>query len=161
MQWQRIEKPDFGYAVQVPASWEEHPPDPKSSPLATASFADPANRGHSLVVFRGMPRPGLSALEAAERTQATLAAAGYAGFQITQAQVAGRAGARLDCEQHDAGRTHTLREYFVVHNDVRFVLGCRSFTPDEDDALFAAMAERFEILDLARGYRRESSRTVS
>ena len=39
-----------------------------------------------------------------------------------------------------------LREYFVVHDDVRFILGCQSFNPGEDDALFTAMAERFEIL---------------
>ena len=34
-----------------------------------------------------------------------------------------------------------------MHDDVRFILGCQSFNPGEDDALFTAMAERFEILD--------------
>jgi hypothetical protein len=29
---------------------------------------------------------------------------------------------------------------------VRFVLGCGSYVPDEDDSLFTALAERFEIL---------------
>jgi hypothetical protein len=146
MQWQRVEKLSFGYAVHVPSGWEEHPPDLVRNPTETARFADPADRRHGLVVFRGMPRPGPSALEAAERTQAVLEAAGYADFRVAQARVAGRAGARLDCAKHDTGRTSALREYFVVHDDVRFVLGCHSFVPDEDDALFAAMAERFEIL---------------
>ena len=75
-----------------------------------------------------------------------LEAAGYDGFQVAQATVAGRDGARLDCAKHDAGRVSVLREYFVVHGDVRFVLGCQSFIPDEDDALFTAIAERFEVL---------------
>jgi hypothetical protein len=149
MQWQRVEKLSFGYAVHVPAGWGEYPPDLVRNPIETARFADPADRRHGLVVFRGMPHPGLSALEAAERTQATLEAAGYADFLVTRARVAGWAGARLDCAKHDAGRTSALREYFVAHDDVRFVLGCHSFVPDEDDALFAEMAERFEILGLA------------
>jgi hypothetical protein len=34
-------------------------------------------------------------------------------------------------------------------NDVPFVPCCRTFIPDEDDELFTAMAELFEILDLA------------
>jgi hypothetical protein len=54
--------------------------------------------------------------------------------------------ARLDCAKHDAGRTSALREYFVAHDDAPFVLGCHSFMPEEDDDLFAAIAERFEIL---------------
>lgn len=147
VEWHRVEKPSFGYAVHVPAGWEEYPPDLARSPLETARFADPADRRHGLVVFRGMPLPGLSALEAAERTQATLEAAGYGAFLVARSAVAGRDGARLDCAKHDAGRVSALREYFVAHDDVRFVLGCHSFIPDEDDALFTAMAERFEILD--------------
>ena len=158
MQWQRIEKSDFGYAVQVPPGWDEHPPDLENSPLETARFADPADRRHSLVVFRGLPRPGLSAVQAAERTQLVLAAAGFGAFQITGTQVAGQPGARLDCARPAgstapgttaAGRVWTVREYFVVRGDVRFVLGCGTFVPDEDDSLFTVMAERFEILSPA------------
>jgi hypothetical protein len=39
-----------------------------------------------------------------------------------------------------------VREYPVVRDDVRFVLGRHSFAPGEDDELFAAVAERFELL---------------
>ena len=48
-----------------------------------------------------------------------------------------------------AGRVWTVREYFVVRGDVRFVLGCGTFVPEEDDSLFAVMAEPFEILSPA------------
>lgn len=146
MQWQRIEKPGFGYAVHVPQGWDEHPPDLKNSPLETARFTDPADRRHGLIVFRGMPQSGQTAAQIAERTQGPLEATGFGEFQITEAQVAGRPGARLDCAKHDAGRIWALREYFVIRDDIRFVLGCGSSVPEEDDSLFTAMAERFEIL---------------
>jgi hypothetical protein len=146
VQWQRVEKPDFGYAAQVPHDWEEYPPKLKNSPFETARFADPADRRHSVIVFRGMPRPGLSAAERAERVQASLEAAGFGDFEITEAEVAGQPGARLDCVKCDAGRTWAVREYFVGRDDSHFVLGCGSSVPDEDDALFTQIAERFEFL---------------
>lgn len=146
MGWQRVEKTEFGYAVSVPDGWVERPPDLANSPLETARFADPADPRHSLVVFRGRPRPGVTALRAAEATEPVLRAAGFGGFAISEEPVAGRDGARLECARHDEGRTWAVREYFVVHDDVRFVLGCGSAAPDEDDGLFAAVAEGFEIL---------------
>ena len=42
--------------------------------------------------------------------------------------------------------TWAVREYFVGRDDSHFVLGCGSSVPDEDDALFTQIAERFEFL---------------
>jgi hypothetical protein len=42
-----------------------------------------------------------------------------------------------------------VREYFVVHGDVRFLVGCGSSVPDPDEELFATVAERFEPLETA------------
>jgi hypothetical protein len=92
------------------------------------------------------PMQCLSAAEHAERVQASLEAAGFGDFEITEAEVAGQPGARLDCAKRDAGRTWAVREYFASHDDAHFVLGCGSAVPDEDDALFTQIAERFEIL---------------
>ena len=91
----------------------------------------------------------VSAAQVSERIQVVLEAAGFGDFQITGTRVAGQAGARLDCARHDSGRTWAVREYFVIRGDVRFVLGCGSFAAKEDDSLFTAMAERFEILSPA------------
>ncbi len=146
MQWQRITKPTFGYAVHVPQGWDERPPNLKNSPFETARFVDPADRRHSVIVFRGMPRPGVTPLEVAEHVQVSLEANGFGDFQITEAEIAGRSGARLDCAKHDAGRVWAVREYIVVQGADRFVLGCGSSMPEEDDALFTAMAGHFEIL---------------
>lgn len=147
MRWQRIEKRQFGYAVQVPEGWVERPPDLKNSPWETARFVDPADRRHSVIVFRGLPRPGLTPIDIAERVRDTLERSGFGEFQITEAQVAGLSGARLECAQHDAGRVWAVRQYFVVRGPHRFVLGCGTSVPEEDDPLFAAMSDRLEILE--------------
>ena len=145
--WQRIEKAAFGYAVQVPEGWVEHPPNLKNSPFETARFIDPADRRHSVTVFRGMPQPGVSALQVAEQIQVTLEASGFGDVRIAVAEVAGQSGARLDCAKHDAGRVWAVREYIAVRGPDRFILGCASAAPDEDDPLFTAIADRFEILN--------------
>ncbi|GAA4595585.1 hypothetical protein GCM10023194_65490 [Planotetraspora phitsanulokensis] len=146
MEWQRIEKAEYGYAVHVPDDWDERPPNLKNSPWETARFGQPSDRRHSMIVFRGPGRPGMTPADVAELVQGTLLAAGYADFVISDADLGGRRAARLDCARHDAGRVWAVREYFVVDDGVRFCLGLGSSVPDEDDALFTAMAERFEIL---------------
>ncbi|GAA4630660.1 hypothetical protein GCM10023196_056870 [Actinoallomurus vinaceus] len=148
MQWQRIEKSDFSYAVHVPRGWEEREPNLKNSPWETARFVDPDDRRHSLIVFRQPVRPGRSASEIAEGAQHSLAGVGFVDFEISDVTVAGQAGARLDCARHDAGRTWAVREYFVVVDGVGFCLGCGSAVPEEDDPLFRSIAERLELLDL-------------
>jgi hypothetical protein len=55
----------------------------------------------------------------------------------------------LNCARRDAGLVWYVREYFVVQGDVRFVVGCGSSAPDEDEELFATVAERFELLETA------------
>ncbi|MEV5573032.1 hypothetical protein AB0L06_23560 [Spirillospora sp. NPDC052269] len=144
--WRRVAKPEFGYALQIPDGWDERPPNLRNSPIETARFVDPTDRRHSVIVFRAMPQPGATALDAAERVRPVLAASGFDDFQITPAEVAGRPGARLDCAKHDAGRTWTVREYFVVEGETPFALGCGTFTPEADDPLFTTLATHFELL---------------
>lgn len=147
--WQRIEKPDFGYAVHVPQDWDERPPDLKNSPWETARFTEPADRRHSVIVFRSPMRRPREATEIAEGARSVLEGIGFTGFQITGAPVAGREGVLLECARHDAGRPWAVREYFVVEDGVSFCLGCGSAVPEDDDLLFTAMAERFEILQVS------------
>jgi hypothetical protein len=146
VQWQRIEKPDFGYAVQVPADWDERPPNLKNSPWETARFGQRGDRRRGLIVFRSPNRLVREAHEIAENARFSLENAGFADFQITDARLAGRDGALLECAMHDAGRVWAVREYFVVLEDIHFCLGLGSSVPEEDAALFAELAERFEPL---------------
>jgi hypothetical protein len=147
VQWQRIEKPDFGYAVHVPQGWDERPPNLENSPWETARFTQPDDRRHTLVVFRGPTRPGREAAELADAVRMSLGHHRFTDFESTGVRIAGRDGVRLDCARYDAGRVWAVREYFVVEDGVYFCLGCGSAMPEEDEALFAAMAERFEIFE--------------
>lgn len=147
MQWQRVEKPTFGYAVSVPEGWEERTPDLRNSPWETARFADPADRRHSIIVFRNPIGPGLTAADMAARAQSPLTASGFGDFEILDARLGDRPAVRLDCARQDAGRVWAVREYFVVRDGVGFCLGCGSSMPEDDEAVFAAMAQSFEILE--------------
>lgn len=146
MQWQRVEKPDFGYAVVVPQGWDERPPNLKNSPWETARFGDVNDRRHSVIVFRQPVQPGREVMEVAEQVQPALARSGFTDFEITAATMAGGPAALLRCARHDAGRVWAVREYLHVRENVTFCLGCGTSVPDEDDEMFADMAERFELL---------------
>jgi hypothetical protein len=148
MQWQRVEKPEFGYAIRIPREWDERPPNLKNSPWETARFGDRADRRHNVIVFRQPIRPGRTSLELAEVIQPSLEAVGFTDFQITESSLGGQPGALLQCARHDAGRTWAVREYLLVRGEVGFCLGCGSSIPVEDDTLFTSMAEGFELLEL-------------
>ena len=146
MQWQRVEKEQFGYAVQVPPGWVEREVDLHNSPWETARFVDPADRRHSVIVFRHPVGPNRAVLDVAQRAQTALAANGFVELQLADAELGGRPGLRLDCAKHDADRIWAVQEYFTVNDGISFCLGCGSAAPDEDEPLFAEMARTFEIL---------------
>jgi hypothetical protein len=145
MQWQRTEKSTFGYTIQVPAGWVEREADLRNSPWETARFVDPADRRHSVIVFRNPIGPRLGAIEMARRAQTALAASGFVDFEIAEAEWGAGVGARLDCAKHDTGRIWAVREYFAVTDGVGFCLGFGSAVPEEDEQLLIEMAGTFEI----------------
>ncbi|ETK35136.1 hypothetical protein MPTA5024_15665 [Microbispora sp. ATCC PTA-5024] len=146
MEWQRIERTDFGYAVHVPQGWDERPPNLRNSPWETARYGDRNDRRHGLIVFRQPVRPGREATEMAEIVRSSLEGLGFTGFGIAETRVAGLPSALLTGVKEDAGRVMALREYMAIRGGVSFCLGCWTTVPEEDDPVFAGMAERFELL---------------
>jgi hypothetical protein len=144
--WQRVEKTTYGYAVRIPEDWVEREVDLRNSPWETARFVDPADRRHSVIVFRNPIGPGRTAADMARRAQTSLAANGFGELEIADAEWGGRAGVRLDCAKRDVGRVWAVREYFAVADGIGFCLGCGSAAPEEDEPLFAEMARTFELL---------------
>jgi hypothetical protein len=47
--------------------------------------------------------------------------------------------------RRDVGRVWAVSEFFVLRGEIRFVIGCGSSVPEEDEELFAAIARRFEL----------------
>lgn len=146
MEWQRIEKPEYGYAIGLPVGWTEQPPDLRNSPLETARFVDPEDRRHSLIVFRSMPALGTTARRLADGTQRVLELKGWLDLSVTEATFGGATGIRLDAVKRDAGREMAIRQYFVAVGEVGLILASNTIAPDEDDALLTEISVRFEIL---------------
>lgn len=146
MQWQRMEKAEYGFAVQIPEGWAEREVDLRNSPWETARFVEPSDRRHSVIVFRNPVGPQRTAGDMVERAQSSLTANGFGEMEVADAEWAGRSGVRLDCAKHDADRVWAVREYFLVEDGVGFCLGFGSAVPEEDDAVFGEMARMFEIL---------------
>ena len=44
-------------------------------------------------------------------------------------------------------RVWAVWEYFLVHGDVSFCLGCGTSVPEDDEELFTSIVARFELLD--------------
>jgi hypothetical protein len=146
VQWQRFDRPDYGYAIEVPQGWDERPPNPKNSPWETARYGDQSDRRHSLIVFRAPHlKPGATAMQVAEAARHGLETSGFSDFSLAEAEVAGQEGARLTCAKYDVGRVWAVSEFFVLRGEIRFVIGCGSSVPEEDEELFAAIARRFEL----------------
>ncbi len=149
MNWQRVEKTTYGFAIFVPEGWVEREVDLRNSPWETARFVDPADRRHSVIVFRNPVGPRSTAAEVALRARAALEATGFGESAISDAEWGGRAGVRLDCAKRDAGRVWAVREYFAVSDGVGFCLGCGSAAPEEAEPMFEEMARTFEVLPAA------------
>jgi hypothetical protein len=146
MQWQRVEKPEYGYAVHIPAGWEEREPNLKNSPFETARYVEPGDRRHMVGVFKPFHRAGRTAAEMADGARSALEQSGYLEFTVAEATLGGVPAVRLECVRRDAGRVWAVREVFAVQGETELCLGFGTAVPDEDDPLFEAIAGRFEIL---------------
>jgi len=146
MEWQRFEKPDYGYTIDLPRRWIEQPPDLKNSPLETARFVDPEDRRHSVSVFRSMPAPETTAERLAERAQSALERHSWTEFTVAADTIGSEPGLRLNTVKRDAGRVMALRQYFVARGDVGLILAANTVAAEEDDALLTEISERFGVL---------------
>lgn len=144
--WRRIERADYGYAIYTPEEWDEFPPNLRNSPWETARYGEAADRRRLVIVFRNPQMPGLDAHEVAEAVRESLEATRYGNFSLQDAILGDMPAARLDFDRRDAGRIWAVRQYIVALDAVYFNFGTGTSTPEDDSALFDAMAERFEVL---------------
>jgi hypothetical protein len=146
MQWQRVERPEYGYAVHIPQGWEEREANLKNSPWEVARYVEPGDRRHMVGVFKPFRRPGRTAAELATGARSALEGSGFSEFSSAPATLGGVPAVQLSCVKRDAGRVWAVRELFAVQGETELCLGFGTAAPDEDDPIFEAMAERFEIL---------------
>ena len=144
--WRRIERAEYGYAIHIPESWDEFPPNLRNSPWETARYSETGDRRRGAIVFRNPDMPGRNARQIAEAVRLCLEATGYGNFTLQNTMLGDMPGARLDCDKRDAGRIWAVREYIATLGAVYLNFGTGTATPEDDGALFDAMAQRFEVM---------------
>lgn len=146
----RVEKPNFGFAMHIPADWREEPPNLNNSPHEVARFYYRGATVKGIVVMRN-PKKGESSARAwAEETREVLETLGSTNFALTELQIADRPAARLDFEMPQPGALRSIwvtHEYFVVAFGIGFCFTLGSETPEADETLFGAIAERLEVFE--------------
>ncbi|MCA1693994.1 MAG: hypothetical protein LC749_04250, partial [Actinobacteria bacterium] len=144
--WRRIERAEYGYAIQIPEGWDEFPPNLRNSPWEVARYGEKGDRRRGVVVFRNPEKPGFDARDVAEAARERLEAFGFGNFSLQDTMLGDMPAARLDFDRRDAGRIWAVRQYFVALEAVYLNFSPGTSTPEDDGALFDAMAERFEVL---------------
>jgi hypothetical protein len=140
-----VERPEHGFALEVPSGWEELLPNRRANPWEVARFVEIGDRRHFVSVSRRVA-PSLTASDLADEARTLLAGLGYGGFQLSKSAIAGQAALRMDCEQRDAGRMWAARWYFATAGGTHQVLGLETAIPEQDQELFDRIAAGFRLL---------------
>ena len=162
----RVERPDLGFALSIPAGWRDEPVDPFAHRDEVARFRAPAavdgaaqlsqvcrvfrrefSPAMSAAVRAGDAlRPGLTARTVARLHRLWLARHGFGHFQLRETLVGGTPGARLDFDRtyRDRGRWE-CRQYFVAAGDHGYSLSVGTWAGQRDDALASSLAATFEL----------------
>ena len=143
----RVEKPEYGFAIYLPADWVEQPPDPFNSPWEVGRFStyDPVFR--NCLVFRNPESPDASLDAIARTAEANLARTGFGNFRHLPAQIAGLSAARIDFDRPAPdGGTWSVRHHFFLAAGHRFCLSFGTTARAEDTVLIDRLASRFELI---------------
>jgi hypothetical protein len=148
----RVEKPDDGFVLHVPADCAEAPADKLNNPYELARWGSLTNDGVRRL-YLVMRRPGSTGLDprvAAEATQRNLERS-FKHFVLAETTVDGRPAARLDFQMGNPSSywgfgVWRAREYFVPVGNLVWTLGLGSSREEPDAALFEAMANGFHLL---------------
>ena len=140
-----VEKPEYGFVLDLPPRWEERPPNTRVSAWEVARFVEPGDARHYCVVTR-RPRPDATVRQIAEEHQESLRLSGFGDFTLAETTIAGQRSLRLDASLKDAGRVWVNRTYYVLVNGISFFLSLSSGSPDEDAPVFDAITAGFRLL---------------
>ena len=142
----RVEKPEHGFALSVPADWREEPPNPFNSAQEVARFAGTGPGMRNCVVFRNDPRSRITARAAAEQVIPVLERGGFGNFTHHDVTIAGLRASRLDFDKRTDNRCWSVRHYFVVTADTPFCVSFGTTALEQDAPLIDTLAATFTFL---------------
>jgi hypothetical protein len=136
---------DWGFELDVPASWNEFPPVHVNSPWEVARFfSREAGKTHGLIVFRS-PRDPTESLEARIETQKTsLSARDFGNFVHGESVVGSDLVPILDFDRL-TGSPWSCRYYLFGSETLNYTLGFGTTDRDSTLDLYQRMAESFFI----------------
>ncbi|MFC4587017.1 hypothetical protein [Sphaerisporangium corydalis] len=143
--FRRVQKAEYGFAVNIPESWAEREPDPSNSQYEVARFVAHDKAHRTCLVFR-RPAEGVTAASAAERARDRLEALGFGRFEVSEGNLGDQAAVRLDFDRASGHGLWSVREYFVATGGLMYCLGLGSSDAEADAETLDALATGFEIL---------------
>lgn len=147
MDLQRYERPEWNFALNVPAHWSAAAPDKTNSPYELMRFVSRGD-GVLAIVFRepcNALRPR-SLEQHAEQRQRILAPRGFRGVSAGAAEVKAGPAWRLDLEKDAVGGVWSCRYYFVEEGPWLYRLGFGTNDKKRMFPVFEKVADSFEIL---------------
>ena len=144
----RVEKPEYGFSIEVPEDWPEEPPDLNNSQYEVARFRYyDADARRLTLVSRPTDDAEPQVWTAANAVRGRRQRTGFMHFSLAECEWGGGDGVRIDCDKpSDRPRgVWTIREYLAVANGVVYILGMGTSQPIDDGPLFDEIATRFEV----------------
>jgi beta-lactamase regulating signal transducer with metallopeptidase domain len=138
---------EWKYELDVPKRWLVMPPVSSNSPFEVQRFMSAENGNHVLIVFRNPVDPKKSMEEMVEGTEQVLAKGGFSNFVRGETTIGSRKAHTLDFSRPapDGVNTWYCRHYFIVDDNVGFVLGFGTSNRDAMFDLYERMAKSFEF----------------
>jgi hypothetical protein len=142
----RYENAQWGFALDLPATWNAFPPVSTNSPYEVIRFASQENGDHLLIVFRLPYNPQRPLREYADRVQAALASNGFDHFTCAEATLGTRPAQVLDYDKPRGDQIWTCRQYLLAAGTLAYGLGFGTTAWSAMRDLYARMARSFEVL---------------
>src|SRR5262245_8825261 len=145
--FRRVEKPDLGFALQVPEDWQEQPSNPAVGSEVARFSSRQGNSVRLLLVFWSPMRSQLTPRAQAESMLPGIESQGYRELVLSDVRIANRPAIRLDCERRRDAEIFSVQGYLVFAGRGFFAIALGTHDLDRDRELLDGMADRFEVLE--------------
>lgn len=144
VEWRPYKSAEWGFGLDIPATWNVFPPNPVNSRSEVIRFASYEAGYHGLIVFRNPHTPGEDVKTTVIKTQEVLTKAGFGNFVVSETSIGSARVGMLDFDKQEAGKAPWYcRQYFIADGTLIYVLGFGTTDRDAMFGLYDRMAKSF------------------
>jgi beta-lactamase regulating signal transducer with metallopeptidase domain len=137
---------EWGFAMDVPKSWNAFPPVSANSPFEVVRFLSRENGNHDVIIFRQPRDPKETLAHWSDQVQRVLAKGGFGNFATGKTTIGSQDVMTLDFDRATPdGGTWSCRHYFITDGTLGYVLGFGTTKRSEMFELYDRMAKSFQI----------------